>query len=210
MNFSIIIPTKGRPTLVDTLNSVVRQLNLDDEIIVVTDGVVPGVDEIVDSFRSITPVEIELLCTPESHDNGASQRDYAITRSIGTHLLFMDDDDIFTHDAIDTIRKIVIAHPMLPHMFRMKAGNGEPRVNGWRGILWVTPKLTFGNVGTPMFVMPNLPYALMPKWAAFGRNSHDFEFIRAVASMYDNQIMWRPEVTSIIRPSEAEVVEETS
>lgn len=206
MTFSIIIPTMGRPTLGRTLDSIIHQMGEKDEIIVVTDGPMPHVFDLVKHYVDVMPAgRITVTTGPETHDNGGTQRDLGISMAQSDWLLFMDDDDIYTRSAFNTVRQALseFPGPELPHVFKMQAGGGggwQTQVVGWTGTLWQQPKLTYGNVGTPMFVVSKLTE--LPKWANYHKNSHDFGFIHEIVTKYyDNQMVWRPEVISIIRPS---------
>jgi len=97
MTFSVIIPTKGRPTLADTLASVTPQLEHGDEL---------------------------LLYRLDCHW-GAEARNQLIPRAAGTHLLFIDDDDAYTPGALAVIRAAVGAEPDRVHIFRMQYPDGR-------------------------------------------------------------------------------------
>ncbi|MGZ4384540.1 MAG: glycosyltransferase family 2 protein [Gaiellaceae bacterium] len=126
--FSVVVPTSGRPTLLQALESIVPQLEPGDEILVV--------------------------CS-DDHDWGGRARNSAIERARGTHLVFMDDDDVFTTDALDSMRRFAREKPDRIGIFRM-------RYECWRHdrygqVLWEKPELAWGNVGSPMLLVPNLP-----------------------------------------------------
>src|SRR5439155_11157726 len=117
----------------------------------------------------------------------------------------MDDDDIYTREAFATVRRALADHALAAAwIFRMRAGGGSTGNTAggrWGGELWSDAGLRFGQVGTPMFVVPTLPD--MPKWADHPKTSHDFGFISAVVHKSSLPVIWRPEVISIIRPSDA-------
>ena len=95
--FSIIVPTTGRPTLVQTLASILEQLEPGDEVFVVRD---------------------------DSDDLGDTPRNEAMPRARGTHLLFMDDDDQYARGALATIRRFAAEHPGRIGIFRMRFDHG--------------------------------------------------------------------------------------
>jgi glycosyltransferase involved in cell wall biosynthesis len=125
--FSIIIPTRGRSTLMATLSSVVPQLGAGDEI---------------------------LLIRNDDGDWGAAARNSAIERARGSHLAFIDDDDEYTHDALSTMRDFVARHPDRIGIFRMRWEFWDKGTYG--RVLWDEPELKLNNVSTQMFVVPNL------------------------------------------------------
>lgn len=97
VTFSIIVATSGRPTLDETLASIVGQLEPGDEVLVVRD---------------------------DSGDEGDTPRNEAMPRARGTHLLFMDDDDQYAKRALATIRRFGEEHPGRIGIFRMRFDHG--------------------------------------------------------------------------------------
>ena len=95
--FSVIVPTAGRATLTQTLASIAPQLGLGDELLV-------------------RRADCE-WCN--------ESRDLLCAKATGTHLLFMDDDDVYADGAFTLIRAVVAAHPARTHIFKMRHGNTE-------------------------------------------------------------------------------------
>ena len=141
MRLTVITPTIGRRSLLDTLLSVAVQLEPDDEHIVIGDSVQPEAEAMCKSFGAI------YRDGPVSHNYGNTQRDVAAAIAAGEYLMYCDDDDVLTPDALALVREAVKAQPGIPHLFRMR----HPTF----GVLWQRPALVCGNVGTPMFVVPN-------------------------------------------------------
>jgi glycosyltransferase involved in cell wall biosynthesis len=162
MGFSIIVPTCGRPTLAATLASIASQIASGDEVIVICDT---------------------------GSKWGNSSRDKAMEMSTGTHLLFMDDDDVYAEGALDLARKAVADWPEHVHVFRMHSpGDNNP---------WCKQEIAPGQVGTPMVVWPAIgPF---PRWDADDTGVSDFRFIDAAAK--GKPIIWHEEVLAIVRPS---------
>jgi len=98
VTFSIIVPTTGRPSLTQTLASIVEQLEPGDEVIVLRD---------------------------DSGDLGDTPRNETMHRARGTHLLFMDDDDQYARGALATIRRFAEEHPGRIGIFRMRYLDGH-------------------------------------------------------------------------------------
>jgi hypothetical protein len=88
---------------------------------------------------------------------GNATRDEAMPRCAGSHLWWMDDDDIALPDALDTIRHAVAKDPGTVHIFRMEYADGRPS-------LWMEPEVRRCNVGGTMVVVPNIPGRL-GQWA---------------------------------------------
>ena len=134
----------------------------------------------------------EIIIIPnDDGDHGYRARAKGIPQATGTHLAFMDDDDIFLPGAIDLLKKHAADVPVI---FRMD----HPR----HGILWREPVLEFGNVSTQMFVVPNEPYKLgvwEPHMPGLREPGGDFTFLSGcVAKM--GEPVWREEIISVIRP----------
>jgi glycosyltransferase involved in cell wall biosynthesis len=93
MSLSVIVASGGRPTLSRTIESIIPQLRLEDELIVVVDAQAPW---------------------------GHSSRNRAMRWAKGDFLLFQDDDDVSAPGAFDAIRAAVAQHDAnTMHVFKM-------------------------------------------------------------------------------------------
>lgn len=180
VRLSIIVPTIGRPTLRQTLRSIESQLEDGDELILVHDH------------------EVEPIL-----GRGNAERREGMRRATGTHLAFMDDDDIYTPGALDLMRE----HADLerPVIFRADVSH----LRG--GVIWHEPVLRYTNVSTQMFLVPNEP-DLLGEWAPHEENGSrglpagsDFTFIVGCCERMGPPI-WRSEIISVLRPSLAVAV----
>jgi glycosyltransferase involved in cell wall biosynthesis len=185
---SLIIPTIGRPSLARAIASVRLQRWLPgDEVIVVLDGPQPVTRELVGQFH--LPIRLIEIVGP-SNDWGHTPRNIAMPQATGTHLMALDDDDELTPDAVDRVRQALRAAPDQPHIFRM---SGHPDV----GTAWKVPTICEGNVGTPMFVCPNVPGKLGRYAPRYGG---DFDFIRDTCGHYPDGPVWHEGVICRVRP----------
>jgi glycosyltransferase involved in cell wall biosynthesis len=98
VTFSVIVPTRGRRTILPALESITEQLEPGDEVIV--------------------------RCSRDE-DFGNAARRSMIERAKGTHLLFMDDDDQFAIGALATMRAFAREHPGRIGIFRMRYLDGR-------------------------------------------------------------------------------------
>lgn len=98
VSFSVIVPTRGRRSLVGTLASIAEQLEPGDELLV--------------------------RCSKDGDFGNAARQDL-LERARGTHLLFMDDDDQFSKDAFAVMRRFAREHPGQIGIFRMRLLNGR-------------------------------------------------------------------------------------
>ena len=185
VKLSVIVPTCGRATLKNTIMSILPQMQGGDQLIVVHDG--PGKPWLE------SPLEHLIFdhTAEKTSNNGASQRDKGMELAKGTHLMFCDDDDIFTPDALAAARDAIGRHPNDMLIFQMEYG-----LDGHK--LWSVPLYELCNVGTPMFVVPNL--RLLPSWTGWQANIHDYLWGKAVQDQLGMTPIFVGKVISIIRP----------
>lgn len=132
------------------------------------------------------------LIVVENHDGdyGYTARHKGMAQATGTHLAFLDDDDVFLPGAFDHFRRWASDRPTI---FKMD----DPI----HGVLWRDRELRLANVGTPMFLVPNVPHKL-GKWQPFAHGKcGDFAFISATADMFGG-VDWNPEIVCRVRPHE--------
>jgi glycosyltransferase involved in cell wall biosynthesis len=184
VSLSIVIPTAGRATLAQTLQTLAPQLIDTDEVFVVGDGDQPFARHLVAKLPSPPWHYFEHGPT---RDTGNSQREFAIRRATCSYLSFMDDDDIYTEQALATIRSRARSHPAKPLMFRMEDRHGT--------ILWKSRDVIYGNVGGLMIVIPNIR-GKVGTW-----DVDDFHFIAATLALQGEPV-WLEDVIAIVRPHE--------
>jgi len=115
----------------------------------------------------------------------------------GQWLAFLDDDDIYTRDALALMHAALPETPDNPHIFRMQY---NVRVGKK---LWDSQTFRVCNIGTPMIVVPRRPD--LPKWFRTDTKScFDWSWIRGIVrDLYTvERIVWHKEVTCIVRPTE--------
>jgi glycosyltransferase involved in cell wall biosynthesis len=181
-SLTIIIPTAGRPTLSTTLETLAPQVHAEDQILVVGDGQQPLARRLV---VGLTSPPWHYFEHGPTRDTGRSQRELAIARATGDYLCFMDDDDVFTDGALDTIRARARAHPRRPLMFRMEDRFGT--------ILWRVPQVAYANVSGHMLVVPNLA-GKIGRW-----DKNDFDFIVQTLALQGEPV-WLEDVIAVLRP----------
>lgn len=160
--FSVIVPTCGRESLTQTLASLAPQIGDGDELIVLRRDDAPW---------------------------GHAARDEAMPRCNGTHLWFMDDDDIAAPGALTTIREKVGVDPDTIHIFRMQNSGG--------GVYWSDPVARYGNVGTPMMVVPNVPGKL-GVWNDNGVYEGDWKFLSSTLKLRGDTPVFHREIVALI------------
>lgn len=161
-SLSIIVPTIGRETLSATLDSIKPQLLPEDELIVIEE--------------------------PYRGDWGNPSRDKGCAQATGDLLLFCDDDDVFTPNALEIVRRE--ADLKRVNLFRM---------NHPDGILWADQVVRAGNVGTPMFCIPN-DKAKLGKWTNKQGAISDCHFLAETLALHGTDPVFHEEVIALVRP----------
>lgn len=184
---TIIIPTIGRSSIKDTLDSIASQLQIYDQVFVIGDGLYPETKKLVQKY-GIQYGYFQLNNGPH-HDWGARARNFGIDLAKKAYITFMDDDDQYLPGAFKHVKAAIQEKPGYPFMFRMIHG---------KNLLWATKDLTIGNVSSQMVAVPNIKNKL-------GRFSEryegDFDFMRSTADFYFpdyNPFIWREEIISIL------------
>lgn len=187
--FSIIIPTVMRPTLVATLHSIRHAgAGLGDEALIIVDaahqnGYAPaGFNDAVAGLVA-TGASVRILQPNEARGGwGGPARNHGVGLARGSHLLFIDDDDQYRPGAIDTIRSLVAPAPESMHVWRMVARGGR--------VVWSSPRLAQGNIGTPMFTVPLVAAG---QWTE--RYEGDFDFaLSSRMNLGGDAVVWHEQV----------------
>lgn len=168
MTVSYIVPTVGRPSLVNTLASIETWPG--DEILVV--GQVSGV----------TDPRVRAIPCARGEDWGGVERRLGMAVATGAYLAFIDDDDTYLPGARAEMAWTMADTPGRPTLFRIQYPSGA--------VLWRDPFLRLGNVSTQMILVPNDPGRL-GHWS--GRREGDYDFLASMA-WGPETIVWRPEV----------------
>ncbi len=194
IRLSIVVPTVGRPTLQQTLRSIIDtgfRSNV-DELLVVSDGPSPEAEKILSFYKDW--IDGRITVVPVTKMVGQAQKNVGLDKASGSHVLVMDDDDTYSPGAIDCIRKVISEKPDRPHLFKMLACS--PRHS--YGHCWRSKDIVCGNVGTPMVVAPNVPGRV----GRFGNHyGGDFDYVRATVNMYpekEEALVWVDQVIAYI------------
>ena len=174
MSVTFIVPTIGRESLFKTLASIETWPG--DEIIMVSDG-----------YRIHDPENrINFVDCPPGKDWGHTERNFATPFAKGQYIAHIDDDDIYAPGTRQMMEEIISNHPGKPALFRMQFPNGIT--------LWENKEIRCGNVGTPMFFIPNEPEKL-GRWESFVGG--DCRFLETSAWQADEYV-WRPEIIALL------------
>lgn len=204
--------TKGRPTLTNTLNSIMPQLQQLDELIVVFDlafweeTYMATIKRVSHAQKKSPHPDIWTSfcsCRPNAEGHGYQQRTEGMFFAEGRAdlICFIDDDDIYLPGALTKMRTSSLE---VPTIYRMEYGRDT--YASYKGEwLWRTKELKFGNVGTPMFVVPNIQHKL-GRWRAHTVINGDepvggdFTFINETVEEMGG-VIWEDHVTSLVKPS---------
>lgn len=162
MGLSIIVASSGRPTLARTLLSIAPQLEPGDELLVDVNEDAPW---------------------------GHAARNRQMARATGSHLLFMDDDDMYLEGALKLARTVAAWTPSRVHIFRMRYPDQD--------VIWREHEVELGNVSTIMLMVPNEPGRL-GEWG--DRYEGDFDFLTSTLELRGDAPVWHEDVIAAVRP----------
>lgn len=193
---SIVIPTPGRPSVKRAAASALDQMLPGDELIVVYDN---------------------------TGDWGSTPRNRGIEAATGTHITFLDDDDVYVPGALAAIREFAHEHPGRIGIFQMN--------RGVYGLAWRIPDPDYMNTASGMLVVPNIPdkvgrfgavpdvppdereseYGMYSQDALAGREPPrrlgdraerlgDYRFVVETIALQQAEPVWRPIVIQDVRP----------
>jgi hypothetical protein len=135
----------GKESIFDILKSFEKQLNENDHLTIVFDG--PGLPN-VDKVKKFTK---QMLCNTNIYveETNLGYWGHAIRNKYnnlkGDFVFHVDDDDNITSDCMNEVRNICKDKNTI-YIFKMKLANND--------IIWKTKEIIFGEIGTPMGIIP--------------------------------------------------------
>lgn len=169
---SFIVPTVGRPSLAVTLRSIETMPG--DEIIVVGNH-----------YRTRDARVRYVDCEPGG-DWGHAERNFATPHARCRYIAHIDDDDVYAPGHRALMADAIQQNEGRPILFKMRYPNGIT--------LWSEERIFCGNVGTPMFLIPNRP-TMLGSWGSFVGG--DCAFLEG-SRWRPEEYVWRPEVIALL------------
>lgn len=109
MRFSVVICTYNYAHLLpDALKSVAAQTLQDFELLIVDDGSTDNTEKIAENFR---PMFQDFQYVKKPHAGPADARNVGVRTAKGTHIAFLDGDDLWSPHYLSTMRESLSAHP---------------------------------------------------------------------------------------------------
>lgn len=154
MKFSVIIPLYNKKNYIcRTLDSVLRQSFLDYEVIVVEDGSEDG------SYEKVAAYGSEKIKIIRQKNQGVSvARNNGIACARGEYIAFLDADDEWESNYLETIDRLTAAYPgcgMYVTAYRIHMGNGRTHYShrmeepqGCIASYWLTYRYVYDFVWT--------------------------------------------------------------
>lgn len=104
--FSVIIPLYNKEKYIkDTLNSVLNQTFQDFEIIVINDG---SSDHSLDRVKTFT--DLRIITINQKNKGLCASRNLGIKAANSNYIAFLDADDLWMEDYLETIYKLISQH----------------------------------------------------------------------------------------------------
>lgn len=195
---TMAVPTIGRPTLVDTLDSIARQdLRPGDQVLIVYDSFAPDVENLEATRRLVEGYGFTFLThNGWVHFYGNPQLNHAMTQATGDYFTALGDDDVYVDGAIARMRKAIAPGRALLYQF-YSPPDLVPNKPGWRLRLWQDRTLRVANLSGCCLAAPR--EALVPVSADL-RIEVDFDWIVAIVAKTGQKPKWLADCLILARP----------
>jgi glycosyltransferase involved in cell wall biosynthesis len=154
VKITFIIPTIGRPTLVNTVACLLNQTNPNWKAIIIFDGIEPTISEVDERIQIIKSPKLGT-----GHNSAGHVRNFGILEATTEWVAFVDDDDGIKSSYVQVFLNEISSYDTDVIMFRMLGSDGEilPYVNtdtfycGLVGISFAVKKSIFeaGHIFEP-------------------------------------------------------------
>ncbi|MEG2184648.1 MAG: glycosyltransferase family A protein [Cloacibacillus sp.] len=107
MKFSIIIPVYNKASTVEqTIKSVLNQTYTNYELVVVNDGSTDGVEDVLKQY-----INEQVVIVNQSNSGVSCARNTGIKKSNGEYICFLDADDIWRPNRLETLVRMIKSYP---------------------------------------------------------------------------------------------------
>jgi hypothetical protein len=178
--FNVVIATTNRPTLKRMVDSIAFQLSSEDYITLIYDTEPTEID--IQTKANIIKIKNSKPLGSWGHGSRTAWQKYLP----GDYIMNADDDDVYTHNAMDIIRENCVESRL--YIFQM-LNNGITTIPRYH-------KLEMSNIGTPCGVYPNID---LPEWKpVYGG---DFEFYNELSKKIEYTFI--DKIIYIIKPNDS-------
>lgn len=194
---SVVIPVyNGQHTVCRSVDSVLRQSYVPAEIIVVDDA---STDGTVDVLKKQYGAKIKLI-ENKKNQGSAAARNAGIDAATGSHIAFLDADDIWHKDKLRVAASILQQVPdiaLLYHHYTLRDIEKDPLQLNMKAIPLPFARLLPGNIiSTSTAVIKNVASF---RFAPQMRHTEDFDLWLRIA--YRHKVVCLPyELTQLFRP----------
>jgi glycosyltransferase involved in cell wall biosynthesis len=187
---SIIVPTPDGDGLHRLFDSIDPQLADGDEVLIIGDTHDHPLTWLAAEIEGKGPPYRFLPFDAGHHCWGHCQINYGMTQALGDYLVFIDDDDVFTPEALHIIRhRAEQVNERRPLMFKFvcqRLGRTLPE----------RYEAVESAIGGHCIVPPNIPEKL-GKWG--DRYGGDFDFIESTLAKWQIGPAWYDDVIAVAR-----------
>lgn len=187
---SIIVPTPDGDGLHRLLASIQPQIAADDDVLIVGDTHDAPLTWLASEIEALGPPFRFLPYDAGHHCWGHCQINYGITQASGDYLVFIDDDDVFTPEALHVMRARIAEQPQpRPLMFRFhctRLGRTLPERYA----------VEESAIGGHCLVTPNIA-GTIGRWGE--RYGGDFDFIVSTLALWPAGPAWYDDVIADAR-----------
>lgn len=169
---TFVVASIGRPSLRAALDSI--QCLPGDEIVV------------VGSMGDVTDSRVRFIPCEPGRDWGHTERNVAAPHITTRYFANLDDDDVYAPQTRQLMAEAIEETPDRPVLFRMRYPNGYT--------LWEEQVIKFGNVGTPMMLIPNRR-GWLGTWGSY--NGGDFGFL-STSAWAPEEYVWREDIIAYL------------
>lgn len=180
---TFIIPSLNRPTLVNSIDSLLKQKNPNWECIIIYDGVEGRFFD--DERIKIINIEKTGISSNKMGQSGLV-RNYGIKETKTSWIGFLDDDDTINPNYVDDLFKKYSNYDFVIWRMKDKLGNIYPPLK--------LKKIIFGQVGISIAYKNKFDNVLFDS----NRNGEDFDIVKKLLSLTNNFIV-TPEIYYNVR-----------